>query len=109
GPVAAAAGRRAAPADVRDRRDQRAAGDAVVGGVAGGRALAVARAPAACRLRGLAARHRDAVPGAGALHVRVPADGVPALDGATGVDALALRPGRRRPVRRAAAYARGGA
>src|SRR5690606_3308133 len=51
----------------------------------------------------LAARDRDAVPGAGAVHVRVPADRVPALDGTAGTDPLALRAGRRRAVRGTAA------
>src|SRR3546814_12404254 len=51
-------------------------------------------------------RDRDAVPRAGALHVRLPADGVPALDGTGRPHRLALRAGGAGPVRRPAAHPR---
>ena len=57
--------------------------------------------------RRLAARDRDAVPGAAAVHLRLPADGVSALDEPAAAVALALRAGGRRPARRPGADARG--
>src|SRR5690606_24357177 len=91
---------RAAQAAVLHRCGQCAAGHALVGAVAGRGALARARPAATGGLRRLAARDRDAVPRAGALHVRLPADRVPALDGAGRTHALALRPGGPGAVRR---------
>ena len=79
-PVAARGG--AAPAAVLRRRGQRAAGDGC-GGRCGwstraGTSLGVA---AAARFTPVDARDGDAVPGAAAVHLRLSADGVPALDG----------------------------
>src|SRR5690606_39398679 len=84
---------RAAPAAVLHRCGQRAAGHVLVDAVAGRGALARARPAAAAGLRRLDPRDRDAVPGAGAVHVRLPAHRVPALDGAGRPHRLALRAG----------------
>src|SRR5690606_36910267 len=95
----AAAGRRAAPADVLHRVDQPAACDGVVGGLAGVDALAGAGDAAIGGVRRLAACVRHAVPDAAELLLRLPADHVSEMDGTAGRRPLAFRTGRRGPVR----------
>ena len=91
---AASARRRAAPPAVLRRREQRAARDGWWTLWLVDARWHVFSAAAACVSRGLAARDRDAVPGAAVLHVRLSADGVSALDESAGADAPALRAGR---------------
>src|SRR5690606_31410497 len=84
-----------APADVFRRLRQRAAGDAVVGVVAGRHPLGSVDDAGACGSRRLAACLPDAVPGAAQLHLRLSADRVSPLDGPARPAALALPAGGR--------------
>src|SRR6188768_841590 len=89
------------------RRRQRAAGDGMVGGVAGVGALAAAAADAPAEYTGrMDARRRHAVPGAAAFHFRLPADRVSALAGPGALVALALPADRPWPARRTTARTR---
>jgi|GEM_PF-5753078 len=106
-PLAGVAGACTASADVLHRRRQRVAGDALVGAVAGGHALGAVDDARDADLRRLAACVPDAVPGAAQLHLRLPADRVPALDGHGRPEALALRAGGPGPDGRAAGHPAG--
>jgi hypothetical protein len=92
-PFAAPADAGTTSPDVLHRRQQPAAGDGLVGDVAGGCALAIVRAAPADAVCRLAACVRHAVPDAAEFHLRLPAHRVPALDGPAGDRALALPAG----------------